>query len=718
MIKTKLLFTICLIVFLATTVFSQKPTITTTSPIPAGTVGVPYTDTLKATGPAPITWSVTGLPVWATLTDSVISGTPTATGTFTLHDTATNINGSTGSTLSLTIVPSDVPSVYTQVYGQLQTDISDLSDTIHKLWSGKIDSTVLYAGQLANANCNNGPALVNSPGSFKLIIEDLLGWKAIGAKAISLEVSFPMLYAPYLNSVQAGLQNKFLTFYKQLADTIRYYGFKLIVECQSIDAGSDSLQSNWPNLSSFYASIPNFKTYIADRSSTAALVASTLKPDFIVLQEEPSTETQNSKQPTFIVDSATVMLDSSLAAVRRLAIPGMKIGAGFGPWLYNYLGFAKSYTQTGCGGGQPCINTPLDFLDLHIFPIIKDAVHCDYPFGNCPAGSDNFQSNLLNCLNIARAANIPVTVSQSWLRKTTNTDWESIKDPPWSSGTVEEAREPYSFWIPEDTAFLHLDYDIANYTKMLFFLPFNTSAMSTYIQWTNTNSIKNDCEDTNITCGSLSPIKIYQTEQRNANDSLYGAVYTNVAQSWHDRIVSPADNIAPTAPSGFIVRGRPSSTKDTLTWNAGTDNVGVAGYHIWRIHGIDTIQLHDILQSPKIDSGLTIGYGYCYQVQAFDLAGHISGKTLACGPAGVDNLQIQNGISIYPNPSAGIFVVDDYVSGQKLLQVYDMVGKLVHTEIIKSEKIIIDLSNLALGVYTVRISNNEGSINKRLIIVR
>jgi hypothetical protein len=62
--------------------------ITTNSPLPDGTVGIPYSDVLTATGGvAPYTWSIASgsLPTGITLTGAtgIIGGTPKAPGTFT-----------------------------------------------------------------------------------------------------------------------------------------------------------------------------------------------------------------------------------------------------------------------------------------------------------------------------------------------------------------------------------------------------------------------------------------------------------------------------------------------------------------------------------------------------------------------------------------------------------------------------------------------------------
>ena len=86
------------------------PTITTES-LPNGTVGTSYSQTLAATGDAPITWSVTSgsLPAGLTLDTSTgaISGTPTTGGTYNFTVTATNGNGSDSKAFTLTVTPTN-----------------------------------------------------------------------------------------------------------------------------------------------------------------------------------------------------------------------------------------------------------------------------------------------------------------------------------------------------------------------------------------------------------------------------------------------------------------------------------------------------------------------------------------------------------------------------------------------------------------------------------
>ena len=89
------------------------PVITTTSPLPPGTAGTPYTTTLHATGGiSPWTWAITGgsLPAGLALSPGgTITGTPTTPGTRTFTAQATDHDGNTATeSLTLTIDAPDL----------------------------------------------------------------------------------------------------------------------------------------------------------------------------------------------------------------------------------------------------------------------------------------------------------------------------------------------------------------------------------------------------------------------------------------------------------------------------------------------------------------------------------------------------------------------------------------------------------------------------------
>lgn len=87
----------------------QLPSITTTT-LPGGKAGDAYSQTLAATGTAPITWSIESgsLPAGLALSGDTISGTPTAAGTFTFTVKAANGAGSDTKELSIVIQAAPV----------------------------------------------------------------------------------------------------------------------------------------------------------------------------------------------------------------------------------------------------------------------------------------------------------------------------------------------------------------------------------------------------------------------------------------------------------------------------------------------------------------------------------------------------------------------------------------------------------------------------------
>ena len=93
---------------------SAPPTITTTA-LSDGKMSEPYSQTLVAEGDVPITWSIVGsLPDGLTLSGSgVISGTPTAAGTFNFTVKAANSVGSDTQELRVTINPAPVAPIIT-----------------------------------------------------------------------------------------------------------------------------------------------------------------------------------------------------------------------------------------------------------------------------------------------------------------------------------------------------------------------------------------------------------------------------------------------------------------------------------------------------------------------------------------------------------------------------------------------------------------------------
>jgi chitodextrinase len=81
---------------------------------------------------------------------------------------------------------------------------------------------------------------------------------------------------------------------------------------------------------------------------------------------------------------------------------------------------------------------------------------------------------------------------------------------------------------------------------------------------------------------------------------------------------TPADTIAPTAPSNLTVT--PTDMKVTLSWTGSTDNVGVTQYLIYR----DGIQTGTSTTASYTDTAVNSQTTYTYAVKATDAAGNVS----------------------------------------------------------------------------------------------
>jgi hypothetical protein len=114
------------------------PAIITTA-LPGGMMDTAYSQTLAATGTAPITWRVESgsLPGWLTLSyDGIISGMPITTGTFTFTVKATNAAGSDTKELSISLAPSPAAPTITGAGYDAVTGVLKVTGTLFARYYG------------------------------------------------------------------------------------------------------------------------------------------------------------------------------------------------------------------------------------------------------------------------------------------------------------------------------------------------------------------------------------------------------------------------------------------------------------------------------------------------------------------------------------------------------------------------------------------------------
>ena len=84
----------------------------------------------------------------------------------------------------------------------------------------------------------------------------------------------------------------------------------------------------------------------------------------------------------------------------------------------------------------------------------------------------------------------------------------------------------------------------------------------------------------------------------------------------------PPDSQPPSVPTG-LAAGNVLSSQLTISWMPSTDNVGVAGYKVYR----NGVLVHTTPASSYTDSGLSPNTTYTYTVAAFDYANNVSAQS-------------------------------------------------------------------------------------------
>ncbi len=201
----------------------------TTSTLPGGTVGAPYTAPLAASGStAPYTFAATGLPAGLAVSGASITGTPTQAGTFTVAITATD-----------STTPTPIASLATQLSlaigagGKLGQTITFTQPTGVVFKAGATVALKATASSgLAVAFASTTPAACTVAGTTATIVKAgtctvkaSQAGNATYAAAADVSVSFAIATTPSLSATAVVTPDKFsrpgetLTFVITLANT-------------------------------------------------------------------------------------------------------------------------------------------------------------------------------------------------------------------------------------------------------------------------------------------------------------------------------------------------------------------------------------------------------------------------------------------------------------------------------------------------------------------
>jgi len=360
-----------------------------------------------------------------------------------------------------------IPEEYRFLYEELDAALTYFEENLNQEWDGHQGQTV-FATELAFANGNIGEGLL-LPQTLdnNLILLDRL--QEIGVKGVVLSIKYPLLQPDFPRSFE------YLKFYKHIMAECRQREMKVLVETGAIFSGTaySPVQVDW--------SLYTTESFLNGMRDQLLLIAEEIKPDYLTLTEEPTTQealTGLRIAPSLWADFVNSVLDGIDPS------SGILVGAGMGSWE------DRAYIDA-------ILHIPgIDYIDLHIYPLGKDGI-------------------ILNrVLDIAQEANNygkAVTIGECWLYKVLPE--EMISGPDIEGNFFN--RDPFSFWHPLDAYFVDNIINLADAANMEFVSFFWTRYFFAYLDYsTETCSLSisemnrriNQAANANVTEGILSPL--------------------------------------------------------------------------------------------------------------------------------------------------------------------------------------------------------------------
>lgn len=84
----------------------------------------------------------------------------------------------------------------------------------------------------------------------------------------------------------------------------------------------------------------------------------------------------------------------------------------------------------------------------------------------------------------------------------------------------------------------------------------------------------------------------------------------------------------------------------------------------------------------------------------------------------ISEIKLFKNVTIYPNPSNGNFTlaIEEFKDSEYNLNIIDVTGKTVHSELIYSSQSTINLNKVSKGIYFVQLSDGSNKVVKRIVI--
>ncbi len=198
------------------------------------------------------------------------------------------------------------------------------------------------------------------------------------------------------------------------------------------------------------------------------------------------------------------------------------------------------------------------------------------------------------------------------------------------------------------------------------------------------------------------------------NQPMDGLGFAELVEGHNSNIITPS------IPLGLSIT--PDSNIYLLKWNpitAGTYPIG--GYRVFKSPTNDGhwIYLTTVTDTTYTDFTASADTGYFYTITSFDNQTATSASVYATA-VWADPLTTSistytsSSLQVYPNPAHDRLFVKDQVSKNNIIEITDAVGNVLLSQKLNNDESI-DISNLASGIYIIKVITDKEVFNKKII---
>ncbi len=361
---------------------------------------------------------------------------------------------------------SNIPDEYQTLADDIAIGLSTFEKSLASRWDGTRSETI-YSSDLSYATGNIGDALLDRESLDRVRLQ-LDAFQKLGIGGVELQVADPLLYPSFPRS------QDYLTFYKQVVEEIHQRKMKVLIETGPVFAGTIYSPVRW-SWSSF-----DTEQYFQARQEQLVLIASEIRPDYLSIGNEVSTE----EMLTGLTFAKTDYLDyirGSAAMIGNLS--DVYIGSGTGTWE------DPSYLDS------MLLIESLDFINLHIYPIGKEGRLLQHAYEVALKASQSGKQ---------------VVIGEAWLYKVSP---QELSAGIGSDFTEIYRRDIYSFWSPLDVRFIEDVMDLSDAAGIDFVSFFWGRYLFSYLDFDSIpknmsslqlNQLENQAARSNMESGMLS----------------------------------------------------------------------------------------------------------------------------------------------------------------------------------------------------------------------